>query len=144
MENTDDLALLIHFYQCAHKIHHAQKYPGQGRILTLLLENGMMTQRELITITGRRSATLSEQLENMEHTGYITRKRNEQDKRNVDVTLTQTGMAAAEDAVKFREALSHDLFEQFSEEEKKQFDLCLERMVQQLRSREPEREDMQQ
>ena len=100
MENTDDLALLIHFYQCAHKIHHAQKYPGQGRILTLLLENGTMTQRELITITGRRSATLSEQLENMEQAGYITRKRNEQDKRNVDVTLTQTGILAAEDLVK--------------------------------------------
>ena len=144
MENTDDLALLIHFYQCAHKIQHAQKYPGQGRILTLLLENGTMTQRELITITGRRSATLSEQLENMEQAGYITRKRNEQDKRNVDVTLTQIGIVAAEDAVKCREALSHDLFDQFSEEEKKQFDLCLERMVQQLRSREPEREDMQQ
>ena len=144
MENNDDLTLLIHFYQCAHKIHHAQKYPGQGRILTLLLENGTMTQRELITITGRRSATLSEQLENMEQAGYITRKRNEQDKRNVDVTLTQIGIVAAEDAVKCREALSHDLFDQFSEEEKTQFDLFLEKMVQQLRSREPEREDMQQ
>ncbi|MBP7349372.1 MAG: MarR family transcriptional regulator [Butyrivibrio sp.] len=144
MENTDDLALLIHFYQCAHKIHHAQKYPGQGRILTLLLENGMMTQRELITITGRRSATLSEQLENMEHTGYITRKRNEQDKRNVDVTLTKSGIAAAEDAVKFREALSHDLFDEFSEEDKKQFDLLLERMLHKLRCRETESEDMQQ
>jgi len=144
MENNDDLTLLIHFYQCAHKIHHAQKYPGQGRILTLLLENGTMTQRELITITGRRSATLSEQLENMEQAGYITRKRNEQDKRNVDVTLTQIGIVAAEDAVKCREALSHDLFDQFSEEEKKQFDLFLEKMVQQLRSRKPEREDIQQ
>ena len=144
MVNTDDLALLIHFYQCAHKLHHAQKYPGQGRILTLLMEKGTMTQRELITVTGRRSATLSEQLENMEHAGYITRKRNEQDKRNVDVTLTEAGMAAAEDAAEFREALSHDLFDQFSEADKKQFDLLLDKMSQQLQGRETEREDMQQ
>lgn len=48
---------------------------NRGAILILLHEHGRMTQRELIEITQRRSATLSEQLERMESSGLIVREK---------------------------------------------------------------------
>ena len=52
---------------------------------------GSLTQRELIELTGRRSATLSEQLDGMEKSGLILRSKNAQDKCNIDVILTEQG-----------------------------------------------------
>ena len=66
MEDVDHLTLLNLFHRCAHQLHHIRKNCGQGRILILLNEKGTLTQRELIELTGRRSATLSEQLDCMD------------------------------------------------------------------------------
>ena len=61
-------------------------------------------------MTGRRSATLSEQLDGMEKSGLILRNKNAQDKRNIDVTLTEQGQAAALQAMKNRQAFADALF----------------------------------
>ena len=61
--------------------------------MILLHLYGSLTQRELIELTGRRSATLSKQLDDMEKSGLILRSKNAQDKRNIDVTLTEQGQA---------------------------------------------------
>ncbi len=132
MENTDNLSLLHTLFRCSHSLHMAQKYRGQSRLLILLLENGTLTQRELIEITGRRSATLSEQLENMENSGYVTRKANEADKRNVDVTLTSSGHKVAEDAYAARAQLADSVFSEYTEDEKRQLSQFLEEIRQKL------------
>lgn len=118
MEKIEDTTLLSLFYECSHRLYASSKFHGQGRLLELLSKNGTMTQRELIDITGRRSATLSEQLENMDKAGYITRTRNEQDRRNVDVTLTPLGQEAAEEALKYRKLRAKAMFAPLSQEEK--------------------------
>lgn len=120
MERTDDVALLHLFHQCSHLLHANGKYRGQGRLLIQLLERGPLTQRELIDLTGRRSATLSEQLEGMEKMGYITRSKNERDRRNVDLSLTPQGRAAAEEAKKNRARRAQRLFAALDQEEKEQ------------------------
>ena len=97
-EQNDNLTLLRLLHQCAHKINMSSKYPGQGRLLVLLHKKGTLTQRELIEITQRRSATLSEQLAGMEKSGYITRTKNPLDNRNIDVSLTALGEQAAVEA----------------------------------------------
>ena len=61
--------------------------------MILLHLYGSLTQRELIELTGRRSATLSEQLDDMEKSGLILRSKNAHDKRNIDVILTEQGQA---------------------------------------------------
>jgi DNA-binding MarR family transcriptional regulator len=75
MDDEPNLALLRLFRQCVQKMHRAEKYRGQGRLLILLRERGTLTQRELIEITGRRSATLSEQLDGMDRAGMSRGKR---------------------------------------------------------------------
>lgn len=129
MEKTDNLTLLHLFYQCSHLIHTGEKFPGQGRLLILLLERGSLTQRELIQITGRRSATLSEQLENMDKAGLILRSRSEQDRRNVKVSLTPLGQKTAAEAQDNRLKRSQALFSTLNEEEKAQLGCLLEKML---------------
>ncbi|MDD6174757.1 MAG: MarR family transcriptional regulator [Firmicutes bacterium] len=126
-EPVTDLMLLRLFRQCAHlQYHRYSRFQGQGRILTLLTEQGPMTQRELAEITQRRSATLSEQLELMEHAGWITRRKNCEDRRNVDLRLTPAGRKAAQEALQEREQTAKLLFSMLSGEEKKNLFQTLE------------------
>jgi len=121
MEEITNLVLLRQFRQCAHlQYHRYTKYQGQGRILILLTERGTLTQRELIEITQRRSATLSEQLEQMETAGWITRSKNSEDRRNVNLCLTESGKLAAGEAEREREQTANVLFSVLGAEEKRQ------------------------
>ena len=128
MTQTDDMTLLHLFYQCSHLLHASGKYRGQGRLLVQLLKHGTLTQRELIQMTGRRSATLSEQLDNMEKAGYITRSRNETDRRNVDVSLTPLGQETAADAQRCHAERARRLFSVLNEEEKDQLSGLLQKL----------------
>jgi len=128
LEKMNNLDLLRLLHQCTHKMCKAQKYGGQGRLLILLKEKGTLTQRELIEITGRRSATLSEQLDSMDKAGYIIREKNEADRRNVDVTLTPLGQETAKDAEIARTELADQLFTVLTEQEKQQLSALLEKL----------------
>ncbi len=128
MEKFDDFDLLHLFHQCGHWLHMYRKSYGQTRILIQLLEKGTLTQRELIDITKRRSATLSEQLESMDKAGYITRTRNEQDRRNVDISLTPLGEAEARKGINDRNRRAHALFSVLTQEEKTQLYQLLEKL----------------
>lgn len=130
----DDLTLLHLFYQSSRLLHAGEKFPGQGRLLILLLEQGPLTQRELSEITGRRSATLSEQLDNMDKAGLITRIRNEQDRRNVNISLTPAGRITAQEARDNRLRRSQALFSALNEEEKEQLGRLMEKMLPAWRS----------
>ena len=93
MDSELNLRLLGMLVQRSYLMQTRKKYRGQGRLLILLHLYGSLTQRELIELTGRRSATLSEQLDDMEKSGLILRSKNAQDKRNIDVILTEQGQA---------------------------------------------------
>ena len=110
MDSELNLRLLGMLVQSSYLMQTRKKYRGQGRLLILLHLYGSLTQRELIELTGRRSATLSEQLDDMEKSGLILRSKNAQDKRNIDVILTEQGQAAALQAMKNRQAYADALF----------------------------------
>lgn len=129
MDKIDDMALLHLCYQCSHRLHANGKCHGQGRLLIQLLHKETLTQRELTDLTGRRSATLSEQLENMERAGYITRTRNEQDRRNVDVSLTPLGREAAVAAQRQRAERAHALFAALNPDDKEQLFKLLHKLL---------------
>ena len=117
MGETPALALFRLFHQCAHRMNRMGKYRGQGRLLLLLEDEGTLTQRALIEITGRRSATLSEQLESMEKAGWITREKNAADKRNIDLALTPLGRQAAGEVRAWQAAHAEALFGVLDEKE---------------------------
>lgn len=120
MDNELNLRLLGMMLQSSYLMQTREKFRGQGRLLVLLSRYGALTQRELIELTGRRSATLSEQLEGMERAGLIVRRQNEQDKRNVDVELTGQGKMAAVEAARKRQSYADELFGAVPQRKKRQ------------------------
>lgn len=100
--------------------------------MVLLHKKGTLTQRELIEITQRRSATLSEQLASMEKSGYITRTKNSLDNRNIDVSLTALGEQAAIEAEQARAELADRVFGTLQKEEKMQLETILLKLSQTL------------
>ena len=120
MDNELNLHLLGMMHQISYLMQTKEKRRGQGRLLILLSLYGTLTQRELIELTGRRSATLSEQLDGMEKSELIYRHKNEQDKRNVDVGLTEKGKMAVMEAVKNRQSYADKLFDDLPQQQKQQ------------------------
>ena len=130
MTNSINLKLLGLFLQCSYKLKIKEKKRGQGRLLVLLQDNGPLTQKELISRTGRKSATLSEQLENMEKSGYVIRKKALHDRRNVCVELTPLGNEAANLTKKGRDEYANELFSMLTDDQKLALTKELEQLVQ--------------
>lgn len=119
------------FMSCAHILQHRQeKKQGQKRVMKALMEKGTMTQREMSEMFDIRSASLSELLIKLEDKGLIVRNKLEEDRRNVQVTLTEEGRKFAEE----QKALAHgnqnrkDLFAVLSDDEKQQLLLMLKKL----------------
>ena len=130
MDNSANLKLLGLFLQCSYKLKTKEKMRGQGRLLVLLQNNGPMTQKELIIRTGRKSPTLSEQLENMEKAGLILRKKDPDDRRNVCVELTESGQEAALRTKSGRSDYADELFAMLTVKQKQSLISELEQLVQ--------------
>jgi len=107
--DATDLELLKRFRRCAHLQRRMSRFQGQAWLL-ILLKDGPMTQRELGEITLRRAATLCEQLDLMEASGWITREKDAADRRSVLVRLTGAGQAAEADAEAERARIAAALF----------------------------------
>lgn len=118
------------------QLRRASRYPGQGLILISLKDMGTLTQRELTEITKRRPATMSEQLDNMERAGLIERKKNENDKRTIDVSLTARGLETAQEAERERAEAAAVLFTGLTEEEKDALQKLLSKLVDSLSEEE--------
>ena len=87
-----------------HFLHvHAGGRSGKQHILACLLcHDGHLTQRELQEQFPISSAALSEVLAKLESEGLIVRTRSAQDKRQLDIVLTSTGVFKATRIVKER------------------------------------------
>ena len=91
--------LLALFRRAAHFMARAYHHQGhaqhaQRRVLAILKENGPMNQRVLLDLLGVRSASLSELLSKLERGGLIAREKDEQDKRNYIISISDGGNAA--------------------------------------------------
>lgn len=129
MDNSMNLKLLGLFLQCSYKLKKREKMRGQGRLLVLLQNNGPLTQKDLINRTGRKSSTLSEQLESMEKAGLVLRKKDPDDRRNVCVELTNRGQEAALRTKSGRIDYADELFKMLTDEQKQTLITELELLV---------------
>lgn len=99
---------------------------SQNRILQILSKSGRMTQRELTAQLGIQPGSASEIIKKLESAGLITRQSNSEDRRTVDIALTDAGKAQAE-AGNARHA-DHAPFDVLSNEEKQQLLTLLEKL----------------
>ena len=105
---------------------------GQQRILMTLLALEHMTQKELQDRLEISSGAMSEILQKMEDANLITRSKSSDDKRQVDLALSEHGKTAALQ-VKERYHLSlARIFECYDEKQRDQLQLLLEELTRHL------------
>ena len=122
--------LLYKLHKCIHYLH--QNTPGragQGRILMMLDKYGSITQRQLTELAGVRSASLSEILSKLEHRGLIERSKNADDKRNIDVKLTDAGKNAVTASRESRLENEKELFSCLTEDEIDNLSETLDKLI---------------
>lgn len=105
----------------------ASPYSGQGRVLKLLKLKPQTTQKELSEILDMRSQSLGELLSKLEKKGYIIRTQSQNDKRVVEVTLTEQGKAA--DTTEENTDPDNEIFACLSEEEQNQLQDYFNRII---------------
>ena len=93
---------------------------GQAAILKVLSDHGEMAQRRLAEEIRVTPATVCGTLKRMERAGLITRCKHAQDKRNIDVTLTPRGEAAALQAIRSRQQYADEMLGGLSDLRKRQ------------------------
>ena len=82
--------------RCGHYLVHRAGLPGsRERMLRLLAERGDMSQADLVCLLELRSVSVSELLGKLEAQGLVTRRRSEEDRRGLTISLTEAGRAQA-------------------------------------------------
>lgn len=128
----DDLGVLFHrasrllarAYHREDRGSHAQEH-----ILALLLAHSPMTQGELLDVLDVRSSSLSELLSKLEKSGFVERKRNEQDRRGFVVSITKAGRAAFEQQKKEGHEAREGLFACLSPDEIQSLTAVLQKLI---------------
>ena len=125
---------------CGHYLHiNAGGRSGQQHVLVKLLHSGgHMTQRALQESAGISSASLSEVLTKLECAGLIQRTRSDEDRRQLDIALTQEGEARARMFVEKRRAFEAQCLACLDEQEQEQLVGMLDRLVEHWKSIEGE------
>jgi DNA-binding MarR family transcriptional regulator len=112
-----------------HLLANGQARHAQGRILFILSEREGLSQRELLDMLHVRSATLSELLFKLENNRLILRQRDEKDKRNYRLFLTESGRATLEEHRQRRQETATRLFSALDETERASLAALLTRLL---------------
>ena len=129
-----DLGLFGHYLHL-----HAGGRSGQQHILVKLHKSGgHMTQRDLQEAAGISSASISEVLSKLECAGLITRTRSDEDRRQLDIALTQEGTTRAEELIERRREFERQCLSCLSEQEQEQLVTLLDRLAEHWRGLEGE------
>ncbi len=102
---------------------------GQAKILTTLLSHKTLTQREIAVGLHIKPATVTNLVKKMAASELISRKRDANDDRIINVTLTQKGQEAARFTAKVISQIEDDIRSEFSQQEVESLRTPLERIL---------------
>ena len=123
-----------------HYLHlHAGGRSGQQHILVMLHKSdGHMTQRDLQEAAGISSASISEVVSKLECAGLISKTRSDEDRRQVEIALTQEGVTRAQELIERRREFEGQCIACLDEDEQQQLVALLDRLVDHWRGLEGE------
>lgn len=114
-----DNKIIVNLRGLGHTLRFSAEGKGsQDRILLVLMKAGSMSQKELAERMDIQPGSASEVLSKLENAGLIVRTENGEDRRAVDVALTDEGLGKAREIAGQREARRKDMLSALSEEEK--------------------------
>ena len=100
----------------------------QMLVLKKLYEKGGLNQNELACLTYRDKSSLARLLSTMESKGYITRRKNEKDRRINDVFITETGQNVYKNSQPVIKKLINTMENGITQDEKKQIIAILKKI----------------
>jgi len=127
-ENIDG-RLVINLRDISHTMRSL--YEGRGsqkRVLIVLRETGLITQRELTARLGIQPGSASEVLAKLEQAGLVARSLSETDRRTADISLTEEGERQARTALEQRRQRHEEMFSSLTDEEKARLLSLLEKV----------------
>ncbi|WP_437131909.1 MarR family winged helix-turn-helix transcriptional regulator [Bacillus atrophaeus] len=102
----------------------------RGFILRIIYKHGSCTIKDILQeVTLSPSATTTA-LNHLEQAGLIERSRNNDDRRTVWITLSESGRQAAVQMIENRQSLIDDMFGRLTEEEKQTFFSLIKKIMQ--------------
>lgn len=87
---VNEASYLYGVYVCQELERIGMRY-SYRHIMKPLMENESLTQLELVKITGLKAPTISITLRNMERDGIVRREKNDSDRRETHVYITEKG-----------------------------------------------------
>ena len=107
---------------------------GQGRVLALLAENPEISQKKLSYLLDMRNQSLSELLSKLEKAGLITRVPSEEDRRGMNIRLTEEGALLARQTEEKKDD-SGRIFECLSASDRRKLSELLDALTDELEDR---------
>ena len=105
---------------------------GQPMLLNYLAENNGSIQKDIAKNCNIEAATVTSILSIMEKVGFVERRPNKDDRRIINVYLTEKGRRVQVNSQKVISQIERDCFSDFNEEEMKQLKNFFERMYNNL------------
>lgn len=102
---------------------------GQYRVMSVLIDKDWMNQRDLCEILDIRSGSLSELLNKLEEAGMIARRSSQEDRRSMDLRLTEKGRVTSQQAETNRMQLEAHVFDALSPEEQETLCALLQKTI---------------
>lgn len=129
-EKSIEGTLLTQMHLCGHIIsHNTEESSSQRRLLSIIKKCGVVSQRELVDAMGIRPPSLSALVSKLEAKGYITRVKEETDRRKLYVSITETGEAALAKMQKEHEEILCELFAALDKQERQEVSRLLQKLL---------------
>ena len=105
---------------------------AQGRIMYVLWENGTLSVSEVCKLTSLANSTMTVMLDQMEVRGLINRTRNERNRKQILVSLTDTARLYKKEYDYISEKMNNLTYKGFSQEELMMYENMLIRIKKNL------------
>lgn len=116
---------------CGHFLYHRRGGKrGQAKVLRILSEQEQISQKQLQDSLDIKSGSLSELVRKMEAENLIVRQRDENDRRNYRIQITERGRVTAAENTKRLRAQEEILFNALSRAEQEQLYCLLSKLLQ--------------
>ena len=128
------------FQKLLSKEPDAQYRSEQGKILTVLwqIEDGRATATDIALASGLANNTLTSMIKKLEDQGLVTVVQCDQDKRKKFVVLTELGWEQKEIGDRVSKELGEIFYQDFSDQEIREFEAYQERRISNLKAKENE------
>ncbi|WP_226584653.1 MarR family winged helix-turn-helix transcriptional regulator [Halobacillus litoralis] len=106
--------------------------PEQNLIMMLLWEKDGLTQNQLADYLGKDKTNIARMASNLEKKGFIERKFCSEDRRSLELYLTESGQELKEKVIPVAESFNDDVTNGITEEELQELDRLLSKIQQNI------------